>query len=321
MKFLEDLPACEPPLWGRGGHTQTLLGYLLPSPSLEDTGERWAVELGDGDQLIGRIHETAGARVVHLLFHGLAGDTESAYIRRSVQLARKMGATAVRMNLRSAGEGIDAAKSFYHAGRASDVGVVIRAARSRWPEARVIVSGFSMSGNILLNLLGRGSAEDLPDGAFVVNPSINLQATSVRLERGLNRLYDWRFIRDLLAMLERKRALGMSIPEMERVPRTVFEFDEMLTCRVAGFRDARHYYRECSSAPHVGAIRTPTLVLTASEDPFVPVEDFQSAPWSDTVRLRIERHGGHLGYLSRGRLRWLDQATESAWVSLLRDLR
>lgn len=319
---LPQLPACRAPFWARGGHGQTLFGYLLPSPLLSDGGEKWSLDLGDGDQLIARVHGGSDKPVVHLLFHGLGGDIESTYMHRSVLIALQQEALAVRVNLRGAGEGGLAAVGFYHSGRSEDLAAVVRAARKRWPQAKLIASGFSMSGNLLLNLLARHQGTDLPDAAFVVNPAMNLLATSDRLGVGLNRVYDTRFVRDLWALLERKHMAGQSVPRPSRRPRTVAEFDETITSKIAGFRDRFEYYRECSSKPHVHRITTPTIVLTAAEDPFVPVDDFRNAQWSSSMRVRIEQTGGHLGYLHGVKSgaafkRWLDLATATAWRDLI----
>lgn len=316
---LPSLPPCRAPAWVRGGHAQTLWGYLLPSAKLEAPGERWRVDLEDGDFAVARVHEVPGAATVHLLFHGLGGDIESTYMHRSVAVARRHGATAVRVNLRSAGEGYAEALGLYHSGRSADLAKVVRAARSRWPGARVIASGFSMSGNLVLNLLGRHSGADLPDAAFVVNPAINLTETSRRLGQGFNRVYDRRFVRDLMSLLEKKHRAGQPTPTLLRRPRTLAEFDELVTCRAAGFGSREQYYRECSSAAHVHRIETPTVVLTAEEDPFVSAEDFRRVKWGRGARVRIERHGGHLGYLhaqGSGYARWLDLATEIVWKDL-----
>ena len=78
--------ACSPPVWARGGHLQTLLSHALPSPGARirrgrGLGER-EVRLADGDRLlVFELPGTSGVRV-HL-FHGLSGDVNSEYMRRT----------------------------------------------------------------------------------------------------------------------------------------------------------------------------------------------------------------------------------------------
>jgi predicted alpha/beta-fold hydrolase len=64
------------------------------------------------------------------------------------------------------------------------------------------------------------------------------------------------------------------------------------------------------------AIQTPTIILTAADDPFIDVQDYREARLSGTTRLHIERVGGHMGYLSQEKGRWLDYAIGQSFESL-----
>lgn len=52
------------------------------------------------------------------------------------------------------------------------------------------------------------------------------------------------------------------------------------------------------------------LILTARDDPLVPVEQFERLEIPDSVTLHVADHGGHIGYLARSGIdadrRWLD---------------
>src|SRR5690606_18818428 len=81
----------------------------------------------------------------------------------------------------------------------------------------------------------------------------------------------------------------------------------------AGFEDGADYYRRCSSLPHLAAIRTPTVILTAGDDPFVDARALERAPLPAAVHLHVEPSGGHIGYVASAGLgwtRWLDGALE-----------
>lgn len=45
----------------------------------------------------------------------------------------------------------------------------------------------------------------------------------------------------------------------------------------------------------------PTLIITAADDPFVPVEQFgdPSVTGNPNIRLVVTAHGGHCGFLAR----------------------
>lgn len=113
-------------------------------------------------------------------------------------------------------------------------------------------------------------------------------------------------------MDERERIQG-------KLPRTVIprtaslrEFDDLYTAPTCGFSDALDYYRRCSSVQRLSEVETPSVILTAADDPFVDPSALDGISLSPQVFLHLERTGGHVGYLARrglaGWRRWLDGA-------------
>ena len=88
------------------------------------------------------------------------------------------------------------------------------------------------------------------------------------------------------------------------------EFDEIYTAPQAGFRDADDYYHRAASLPVIPGIAVPTLILTARDDPFVPVEPFEGLSAPANVDVHILPCGGHLGFLGldgAGGIRWAER--------------
>ena len=146
---------------------------------------------------------------------------------------------------------------------------------------------------------------------MAVCPPINLAACCRRLNRGRNRLYDRHFVRLLMRQVRQlKSKIADPPPSPVRRPRGVWEFDEAYTAPVCGFGTAENYYRQASSAPLVGRIKLPTLILASRDDPLVCVEDFDRLDLPVAVKLHLTNRGGHLGFISRGGddadRRWMD---------------
>lgn len=310
------LPPCRPPLWARSGHAQTILGYLLPSAGVGEKGEELLVTL---DKETERIHTTylrGTSDTAVYLFHGLGGSAEASYMQRTARRAREQGHHVFLSNHRGCGAGAGLAAQPYHSGRADDLSRVIEFGRKKLPAHRHLAVGFSLSANALLLLCAKERAEVQPDAAIAVNAPINLERASINLTRGLNRLYDKRFTLELEAYIRSNR------PEAAGklgVVRNLREFDELFTAPIGGFRDREHYYTTCSAKPHLHRINIPTVILTAEDDPFVSVEDYRSATFSDQCLVHIEQHGGHMGYLNRAGLgyeRWLDLALSGYLTAL-----
>lgn len=321
---------CAPPWWARGGHAQTILGHLLPSraPGLAEAPgtKRVEVELSDGDRLVGVFAEplvdAAGPRTLVLLFHGLGGSIDSDYVRRTAALARGRGHSVLAMNHRGCGAGAGLARAPYHSGRSADLAATLAFADEHLEAERRVVIGFSLSGNAALLQLASGEGP-LPDAAIAVNPPSDLARASHEISRGLNRVYDLRFVHQCRRAVEERVRAGL----LERAPSipllaTLNDVDEVVTAPFGGFADAEDYYRRCSTHERLHAIEVPTVVLSAADDPFVPGETLAAARSSDRVHVHIEPHGGHVGYLSArntplGSRRWIDYALDHYLTQLL----
>ncbi len=313
------LEQCQVPFWAKSGHAQTILGHLLPSPRLGTKGKQFRIPTEDGDQLVAFVQEGGSDTVVYI-FHGLAGSTDSTYMHRTSLIAQQLGHTVVLVNHRGCGEGRGMAKGPYHSGRAEDLSAAIEVGRKIYPRRRHLAIGFSMSGNALLLLLSGQRGQTLPDAAISVNAPIHLSLCSELLGQGLNRIYDLKFYiqcrKDLIAGKGDQR-LGIKVPRFS----TLFALDHIYTAPAGGFNSREDYYATCSTYEHLDKIKVPTIVFTAKDDPFVPVESYAAAKLSPNVHLHIEEYGGHMGYLSKdktplGTRRWQDYAIHQAlrWI-------
>ena len=240
-----------------------------------------------------------------LMLHGLEGSRESHYVGGFISQAQQRGWGATLLVFRGCGSQPNSARRFYHSGETTDLDFVFRTIRERWRSSPFLLTGVSLGGNVLLKWLGEkgASAEAAIHGAAAVSVPYDLEAGARRISEGRFRIYDRSFLSSLrrkaLAKLERIPALL----ERERLKRaqTVFQFDDCVTAPVHGFKDAIDYYSKSSSIRFLGDIRVPTLLLSASDDPFLPREVL------DRVRQEVGRnprldpefheHGGHVGFI------------------------
>lgn len=310
-----NLEPCVAPLWAPTGHAQTLLGHFLPSAMLKQSGKRVEIDLPDGDQLIGFYYAGTSTTLVYI-FHGLAGSTDSTYMHRTARLALELGHSVFMLNHRGCGAGAKLSRHPYHSGRGEDLGAAVAWGREHFPKHKHLTIGFSLSGNALLMLLTQKRGGTLPDYAISVNAPINLAACSDLLGQGFNRVYDAKFFFQCRHDVLRGRKDGAkeySIPIFQKLR----DFDNTYTAPAGGFRDRDEYYSTCSTMNLLESIKTPTLMFTADDDPFVRVADYYTVKRPKAVSLHIERVGGHMGYLSKnvtpfGTRRWQDYALHQA---------
>jgi predicted alpha/beta-fold hydrolase len=301
------MPSFEPHPLLRNPHAQTVAFALWPRkfPRLPPGTSR-EFEVEPGTRIRGECHWQARPqdRPTLVLVHGLEGSSESKYMLGLAERAFLAGWNAVRLNQRNCGGTESLTPTLYHSGRSDDFRAVLSELIERDHLPEIFFAGYSMGGNLVLKMAGdlaSGAPRELR-GVAGVCPSLDLAACVDALGLPRNFLYEARFVSGLKARMRRKVKLypgKYDISGLARV-RTVREFDDVMTARYCGFRDAADYYARSSAARVVGAIRVPTLVLTAQDDPFVPCESFSVPALTENqhITLLAPKHGGHCAFIS-----------------------
>ena len=295
-----------PPWWTRGGHRQTLLGFWyrrhlrwrLPTEDL-------IADVGDGVKLLLRASWQPGDRArshAVVLVHGLGGWDLAAYGLATGALAHAMGWHVIRMNMRGAGDSARVYAGLYNAGLDLDLVAALAAVAIHTP--RIGVIGFSLGANLALLAVGRSGTLVPPAVARVVavSPPLDLAACVSRLDALANRPYQSYFMRNLRNAYRYRQTLRPDLYEFghELRPRTLREWDEMITARHGGYASGEEYYARSSSGPHVAAIRHPTLIVAAKDDPLIPGESVSKwpLPESGVVVREMLPTGGHVGFVA-----------------------
>jgi predicted alpha/beta-fold hydrolase len=238
-----------------------------------------------------------------ILLHGLNGSSDAHYMCGVAAKAFERGMSVVRLNQRNCGNTEHLCPGLFHSGLTIDVRAVIEEllAVDRLPA--IAVAGYSLGGNLALKLAGEyGDRAPREVKAFcAVSPIIEIGECVRALERPANFLYQWNFVKDLKRRIRRKARLWpgrFDLAGLGRI-RTVREFDDAYTAPHFGFRDAEDYYTRASAMRVVARIRTPTLIITAKDDPFVPWQPFRNTVVTEnsSIQLLDCDHGGHCGFV------------------------
>jgi predicted alpha/beta-fold hydrolase len=304
------LRSYEAPGWLPGGHLQTIWPSLFPPPRVPFARERWDTPDGDFVDVDFCGDERAARSAV--LFHGLEGNSDSHYAR---SLAAAFGAAGWRLavvHFRGCSGEPNRTPRAYHSGDSEEVDWVL----GRF-SAPVCAIGVSLGGNALLKWLGeRGTAASARvRKAAAVSAPLDIMAAGNALDRGMNRaLYTRHFLATLTPKALRKLDAfpGLYDADAVRAARTFRQFDNLVTAPLHGFRDTDDYWTRASSAPWLKAIRVPTLLLNARNDPFLPEADLLAATREacESVVLEFPRTGGHAGFLTGpfpGTHQWMPQ--------------
>ncbi len=271
----------------------------------------------DGDELVlDHLEGPAGSPRL-LVLHGLEGSSYSVYVQGILRMASEGGWRATALNFRSCARDPLALERMlpnrrprlYHSGETSDLDLVVRTLAGRDPELPLVAVGVSLGGNVLLKWLGEHPGQTEVLAAAAVSVPYDLAEGSRHLESPLGRIYAGTFLRTLrrkvTEMVERFPKEARIEVERARRARTFFEFDDAATAPLHGFADAADYYAQSSSIRFLPRVTTPTLCLSAEDDPFLPASVLHRAAKavSPSIELLTTRRGGHIGFVS-GALPW-----------------
>jgi predicted alpha/beta-fold hydrolase len=300
----------KPAWWLKSPHLQTIWPSLFrPRIKLDIEVER--IELNDGDFIDLSWHQACRGPLV-MLIHGLEGTHDSHYVSPILQRLHQAGFSTLFMHLRGCGAEPNRLLRSYHSGASEDLHEILQIlqARKQFPDA---IIGISLGGNLLLKYLSERGSNSSLRAAIAVSVPFNLAHAAARLEQGFSKIYG-RYLLDKLKKSYQNKYQKRAFTEAVDLStiRTIYQFDDKITSKVNGFKDAEDYYRKCSSGTKLKNIHTPTLIIHAEDDPFmypanIPTHD-QLGPG---VHLELCKHGGHVGFI-QGNLPfraeyWLDR--------------
>jgi predicted alpha/beta-fold hydrolase len=288
------------------GHMQTLYAWARPRafPRLPPPVARYFDVAADA-RVLAHCHwqDRRQDHPTLILLHGLEGSSLAHYMGGMADKAWSRGWNVVRLNQRNCGDTEHLSRGLYHSGLTNDPLFVLRQLVTHDGIRSIAIAGYSLGGNLALKLagdLGTGAPPELK-AVCAVSPTMDLAVCVQALERRSNLAYQWNFVRRLKARMRRKVAVVPGVFTLDALPRiwTVRQFDEAYTAPHHGFRDAADYYHRASAMRVVDRIAVPTLILTAEDDPFVPVEPFRhpAVTGNPCVTIVVTRHGGHCAFV------------------------
>jgi predicted alpha/beta-fold hydrolase len=297
------------PWWLPGGNLQTIWSALCARPSqggpIAYRRERWTTPDGDfvdADWLDAPVAPPAGNDTPLLvMFHGLEGSSRSGYALAFADLARERGMRFVVPHFRGCSGEMNRAPRAYHSGDHEEIGWILARLRAQHV-GPVWAVGVSLGGNALMRWAAHAgdTATRSVDAVACVCSPLDLAAGSAAIGRGFNRqVYTRWFLRTMKPKALNKLAQhpGLFDAQALRAARDLYDFDNLFTAPLHGFRDADDYYARASARPHLHRIRVPALVLHALNDPFVPASSLPRAgEVGPCVTLWQPPQGGHVGF-------------------------
>jgi predicted alpha/beta-fold hydrolase len=320
----------DPPRWLRNPHVQTVLGtsplrrrigrLRLAAQHASTTAH--VIDAGEGVRLSGLHDMPAGgeAKGLALLLHGWEGSVDSSYMRLTAAELLARGWSTFRLNFRDHGNSHHLNEDIFHSGRIDEVVRAALEVARQFPATRTVAAGYSLGGNFALRLALRAPAAGLRlERVAAVCPVLDPARTMDAMDRGVG-IYRRYFERKWRESLLRKRALYPHLTHLDDA--TLGQrLREITRSLVEGHTDYRtldgYFDRYTVAGDRLAALAVPAELLTAADDPVIPVVDFEQLVLAPTTRLTITAHGGHCGFVRDARL----DGFAERWVADVLDTR
>jgi uncharacterized protein len=297
------------------GHIQTIAGNYLSRTDRLPAPESHLVEVSPAtsnqiaSQVLCHCHwqpnDLRAIRPTAIIVHGLEGSSTSQYVVGNSNKLWRAGCNVIRMNMRNCGGTESLSPTLYHSGLSGDVLTVMNFFVAQYGLQSISLIGYSMGGNLVLKLAGElgDSAPAVLHSAIGISPAVDLGPSADAMHLPQNRLYELKFLRNLLRRFRRKAMLFPRAYDRNRAAgiHSLREFDDRITSLYSGFANADDYYYRAAAARVLNRIAVPTLILHALDDPFIRLtaETRETINANPHITLVETKHGGHCAFLAQ----------------------
>ena len=286
-----------PPLFLKPTVLQTILASAGlrkwgANPMLE-AAQRHIVDAGDGIRLSGYFSPVKGmpSKGLCILLHGWEGSSDSTYVLSCGRCLYQHGYDVFRLNYRDHGDSHSLNEGLFYA--------TLLAARLSGTTP-VFLVGFSLGGNFALRIARRSldGGHSLVKQIISISPVLDPDKATHKIDG--NPLLQAYFMKKWKQSLKRKQFLFPEQYDFGDILelKTIRAMTDRLLERYSDYPDTRTYFRSYGIYGHdLGCIQIPTAIITAADDPVIPVEDFGTLQTASCVDLIIHDRGGHNGFV------------------------
>ena len=244
-------------------------------------------------------------RPLLVLFHGLEGSSGSHYSQAFADWGMTNGCDIAVPHFRGCSGTLNFAPRAYHSGDHEEVHHLLTQFKQVVEVQNrpgLLAAGVSLGGNALMRWAGEQgqSAQKIVCAVASICSPLDLSASGKAIGEGFNRqVYTRMFLRTMKpkAMAKLKQYPGLFDAQKLLAAQDLYEFDDVFTAPLHGFKNTEDYWLRASALPHMTNIAVPALALNAQNDPFIPSS---SLPTSEKVSANVTlwqpSHGGHVGF-------------------------
>lgn len=312
-----------PPFFLKHAGVQTVLGSIglraWGRNPMAAAARQIVITTVEGVRLLGYMSRQARPhdKGLAILLHGWEGSSESTYIRTTGRFLFSRGLDVFRLNLRDHGPSHHLNTGIFYAVLLDEVFDAVRQITAAENGNPVFLAGFSLGGNFALRIARQCATSPIPGLLQVVSisPVLDPDKATDRIDN--SRLILKYFLKKWRRSLSIKQRLYPQHYDFSALMGidSIREMTERLLASYSSYGSARDYFKGYTLTDgHLGRITVPTTIITAQDDPIIPVEDFYGLQASPSTQIIIQPYGGHNGFLDGWRLNgWYEPVMAEAF--------
>lgn len=254
-----------------------------------------------------------------LVVHALCGDSSDAFVKWICLAFYKLGWRAVSFNYRGCGGVPLTTPKIFCQADTSDIYESVKEIRLQYPEAPIFAAGFSLGGYTLNKYVGQVDTgvygpEGKLDGVACLGSGYDFKAEMALGEESSGLSYNLIILHYWKDYVQKHRRMlvkgGIDLTAVKRA-RSLPELDKILACKIYGYRTVGELYDDSNGTVWIPRIRTPCLLISADDDPFLdpvakPTAECKQSAYVIFCSTRYGSHCAHLRSWWPYKYSWLD---------------
>ena len=296
----------QPPAYLKPAVVQTVLASLklraLGKKTMLRRERQMVLETRKGARLLGVYAPQSknDHRGLFILLHGWEGSSHSTYMVTCGDYLYKNGFSVFRLNLRDHGNSHHLNKGLFYATLLDEVWDAVHQASTFGRGAPVYLVGFSLGGNFAIRIAAKyaGHGPCKLSRVVSISPVLDPDKATDRIDG--NPLILSYFLKKWRRSLVLKQALYPDIYDFSDILKlkTLREMTARLLEKHTDYAGTREYFKAYRIQPELTRqVTLPLSILTAADDPIIPIEEFQRLKPSASTDVIMLEHGGHNGFI------------------------
>lgn len=294
-----------PPPYLKNQHLQSFMNsqgprrlraWLIQRKLVTETVE---LEAEDGTRLLGEFDRAAaGNGGLVVLLHGWEGSSRSAYLVTTAEKMLAAGFDVLRLNFRDHGDSHHLNRELFNSTRVPEIISALKGFINKRDYPQVFLAGFSLGGNFALRIAADSASELRISAAVAVCPPVDPAHVMVRLNRFY--IYEKYFFRKWYKSLSQKLRLFPDLDYGSELASatTIDDLNAFFVPFFTPYKKVADYFAAYALIGNrLQNLAIPSFLITAEDDPLIPVEDLEKINVPKQLHIEKYAHGGHCAFV------------------------